>query len=121
MVRGKTHQEYATYFICSYPTFKHNSTRRREDSTDLDHLSPLSLYLTDSAITPIHFSEHRLLADIHSGFFTLNIRSRSSFTLGHFVLPFIIANSFAAMINQPAKTFLKISTANETRAKVLRT
>src|SRR5215203_3336141 len=25
MVRGKTHQEYATYFICSYPTFKHNS------------------------------------------------------------------------------------------------
>src|SRR3954451_12407979 len=25
MVRGKTHQEYATYFICSYPTFKYNS------------------------------------------------------------------------------------------------
>jgi hypothetical protein len=25
MVRGKTHQKYATYFICSYPTFKHNS------------------------------------------------------------------------------------------------
>jgi hypothetical protein len=26
MVLEKTHQEYATYFIRSYPTFKHNST-----------------------------------------------------------------------------------------------
>src|SRR5215212_11069262 len=29
MVRGKTHQEYATYFIRSYPTFKHNSIVER--------------------------------------------------------------------------------------------
>jgi DNA-binding response OmpR family regulator len=30
-------------------------TRRREHPTDLTHLFRLSLYLTDSAITPIHF------------------------------------------------------------------
>jgi DNA-binding response OmpR family regulator len=34
-------------------------------------LFPLGLYLTDASITPIHFSEHRLLAISHSGFFTL--------------------------------------------------
>ena len=30
MVLEKTHQEYATYFIRSYPTFKHNSSMCRD-------------------------------------------------------------------------------------------
>jgi len=31
MVLEKTHQEYATYFIRSYPTFKHNSAQFSEN------------------------------------------------------------------------------------------
>ena len=46
----------------------HYLTRRREDSTDLDHLSPLSLYLTDSAITPIHFQSTDCQRSCNQGF-----------------------------------------------------
>ena len=47
MVRGKTHQEYATYFICSYPTFKHNSCSDEQIAKNVEvelyrHLNPFS-------------------------------------------------------------------------------
>ena len=49
MVLEKTHQEYATYFIRSYTTFKHNSTLIGD------------LFETRILVPEIHHSTHKIL------------------------------------------------------------
>jgi hypothetical protein len=53
----KTHQEYATYFICSYPTFKHNSLHKIKK----DRRAAISFPLFDLTKGPVDVAALELL------------------------------------------------------------
>jgi len=52
MVLEKTHQEYATYFIRSYPTFNHNSLEDEATWKDLERRSDLGAFILSYLSSP---------------------------------------------------------------------